>query len=100
MLYAAIDGGSVQAVAYRNLSSLSLVDFGERPSHEWLPMAVDLLAMMSGAWRVRVEGGLNVNVKSSGVLKVPTMKFMVRIVLYVDICVFQEAALAACVGCM
>ena len=78
-LYAAIDGGSVQAVAYKNLSSVLSVDFGERPSHEWFPIAVDLLAMTRGAWRVRVDGGLKVNVKRSGVLKVRTMKFILSL---------------------
>lgn len=95
-LYAAIDGGSVQAVAYKYLSSVLLVNFGERPSHEWLPMAVDLLAMMSGAWRVRVEGGLKVNVKRSGVLKVPTMKFILVSVLFVVLYEF-EGAMSLCV---
>lgn len=99
-LYAAIDGGSVHAVAYRNLSSVLLVDFGERPSHEWLPMAVDLLAMTSGACRVRVDGGLKVKVKRSGVLKVPTMKFMMETEFYAVLGIFECAASVACIVCL
>lgn len=96
-LYAAIDGGSVQAVAYKNRSSACSIVFGEKPSHEWLPMAVDLLAMTSGACRVRVEGGLKVKVKRSGVLKVPTMKFILGSVSQVVLCMFGCAASIACI---